>query len=140
MDRHIIVQSNESNDHFPTNTPYHFRIHLESPIFLQGHWLVALIEFHANSIKKKDVALYIYSNLCKETIVHGKELPLLRRIAHNSENQWSFLYKTSIYMPVKQRDIYEFEVYIKDAEGNLATFLKEPTVLTLHLKPYPFFM
>lgn len=103
---------------------------------------MALTEFNAMDDSKSRTktvdALYIYSDLCKESIVHGVEQPLLRRLDRNKAKRWDYMLDTPYYLPVKRKELREFEIYIKSEDGIFATELKEPLQLTLHLKQYPF--
>ncbi len=74
-ERFIYVQSNESDLYFSDNRAYKFKVHLKTPLQLHGFWKVALVEFHVTEKAKSPAgtALYIYSDLCKESIVHGEE-------------------------------------------------------------------
>lgn len=49
-------------------------------------------------------ALYIYSDLCKESIVHGVEQPLLRRLDRNKAKRWDYMLDTPYYLPVKRKE------------------------------------
>ena len=81
MDRYLYVQSDESNTFFNDNTTTRFRVQLKFPLYLPGLWKVALVEFHATekakSTQKADDGIYIYSDLCKDSILFGEERPLL---------------------------------------------------------------
>ena len=106
-------------------------------------WKVALTEFYASNQvrcrKKETGALYIFTDLCKESIVHGVEQPLLRRLNMNATDAWDYSMDSPYYLPVKKREAREFEIYIKSVDDNFASNLQDPLHLTLHLKQYPFF-
>ena len=70
--------------------------------------------------------------------MHGVEQPLLRRLDRNKAKRWDYMLDTPYYLPVKRKELREFEIYIKSEDGIFATELKEPLQLTLHLKQYPF--
>jgi arylamine N-acetyltransferase len=80
-DIYIYVQSDESNNYFSENQTSHFKVHLKVPIYLEGTWKVALVDFRAteNASTKTSDGLYIYSDVCGESIVQGDARPLLRR-------------------------------------------------------------
>jgi hypothetical protein len=85
------------------------------------------------SNKRKDV--YIYSNLCEDTIVGDKELPLIRRVylKRSSPNE-IFIYPYEVATRLGEvRDVH-IHVYIKDETGQEASFLREETNVTLKLK------
>ena len=84
MKRYLYIRSDESTTYFSDNKVYRFKVHLSSPLSLNGNWRVhmALTEFRAvedSKSKLKSVeVLYIYSDICKESIEHGVEQLLLR--------------------------------------------------------------
>lgn len=143
MDRYVYVSSDESDSYFPENEVYKFKVHLESPLFLTGFWKVGLVEFRAKQSKSKLIKtngpLYIFTDLCKESIVNGVQQPLLRRLEKNVKDGWSHLLDPVIYLPVKRKELLEFEVYIKNEDESLPSFLQSPLHLTLHFKRYPFY-
>lgn len=143
MDKYLYIKSDESNAYFSDNEVYRFRIHLNKPLTLHGSWKVALTEFYAFDDTKSKTnttsALYVYSDLCKECIVHGEEQPLLRRLDKNKKNSWDYTLDSTYYLPVKRKEVREFQIYIKRGDGTYASDLKSPLHLTLHLKPYPFY-
>ena len=142
MERYLYIRSDESNAYFSDNKVYRFKVHLSLPLSLNGNWRVALTEFRAvddSRSKMKPVDdLYIYSDICKESIVHGVEQPLLRQLTKNKPQMWDYLLETPYYLPVKKKELREFQIYIKAADGTFVSELKEPVHLTLHLKQYPF--
>lgn len=141
MDRYIYVQSDESDGYFSDNRTYKFKVHLNTPLTLHGFWKVALLEFQAREKVKTKAAesLYVYTDICKESIVHGEEKALLRRMEKNKKSEWDYIFDTPFYLPVKKKDLREFELYIKTADGTFPSYLTKPLNLTLHLKQYPFF-
>ena len=52
---------------------------------------MALVEFHAfekaNSTVKAGEGLYIYSGICKESIIYDEGRPLLRRLEKNGKRK-----------------------------------------------------
>jgi len=145
MDRYLYVSSDDSTEYFSDNQAYKFKVHLHHPLTLRGFWKVGLVEFHAEAqakvrpSQKKDQALYIFTDLCKGSILWGSEQPLLRRLESNSKSGWDFTFENAIYLPVTKKELVEFEVVIKTEDGTFPSFLKSPLHLTLHLKPYPFY-
>ena len=142
MDRYLYVQSEESNTYFDDNITTRFRVQLNFPLYLPGVWKVALVEFHATekakSTRKADEGLYIYTDICKESILYGEERPLLRRLEKSSRGKWDYILDPPFYVPVTRNELREFEVYIKGERDEEATHLQKPVHLTLHFKHYPF--
>lgn len=140
-ERYIYVKSDESDLYFSDNKAYRFSVHLPSPLVFKGSWSIALTEFHAVDNNKNDSldSLYVYTDLCKESIVHGEEQPLLRRVVKNNIHSWDFTFDSPYYLPVKRKEAQSFQIYIKREDGTFATDLASPLHLTLHLKQYPFY-
>ena len=75
---YIYIKRDESQSYFTDNQTYNFEIHLKLPLLLPGQWKVALVQFQVKekSKSKAEDAIYICSELCKESIAHGEERPL----------------------------------------------------------------
>lgn len=140
MSVYMILNSNKSLEYCPDNKPYHFKTYLKFPLTFNGTWKVALteakiidtissFEFH------KDV--YIYSTICEETIVDGEKRSLLRRLFKKDGN-YTNIFQTFSYVPVKENEINHFDIYLKDEGEHFTSFIKEPTSFTLHFRKYPF--
>ena len=136
----VYIRSNESNGLFPENNPWHFKIHLKSPLVLKKNWLVSLLEFHATASKSRTLystnqTLFIFSNICSESIADGEKKPLLRRISMTKTRKWDYIFDSPIYFSINVNELYEFEIYIKDLQGNDASFLQDPVLMTLQFEP-----
>lgn len=60
---------------------------------------------------------------------------LFRRVVQTISRKWGVIYEAPIYLSMNKKEIYEFEIYIKDVEDRSASFLQEPVLITLHFKP-----
>lgn len=110
MDRYVYIRSNESDNYFSDNKACRFKVHLKTPLSFHGFWKVGLVELHAYIDEQKtrpkrtvDQTLYLFTNLCKESIVNGEEQPLLRRLEKNSKDGFRYIFDTVLYLPVKRR-------------------------------------
>lgn len=139
MDRYIYIRSDDSNHLFTENTVDKFSVQLDYPLRLQGSWKVALKEFHASEESKSRIgtmnALYVYSDICGESIVKCAERPLLRRMKKNGKSRWDYIFDSPYYLPLRKRDLKQFRFYIQQEDGSPASLLKGPIHITLHLKP-----
>jgi len=134
----MIVNSDQCQSFFPSNKAYHFRTHLKAPLSLQGTWKVAFIYLTESSplpYKK----LYLYSDICEDSIVDGEYHPLLRRLINDHVGYWAEIYELPNYVPVKRSEITDIEFYIKDEAGNYASLLTNPVSITLHFRSFPFY-
>ena len=135
------MKSCESDDYFPDNRLYHFKVYLKLPFYLDGLWKVALVQFQATekSKWKASAELYIYSDLCGESIVKGQERPLLRRLEKNKKSEWDYNIDNPFSVPVRKKEQRDFEIYIKQVDDADASDLSQPVHITLHLKRYLFY-
>lgn len=140
MSIYAIVSSESSLQYFPQNKAYHFKCHLNTSLNLEGVWKVALLEANISSSKhlKALKPLYIYSNICGESIVDGDKQPILRKLMGNSPDNWDSVFNVGHYMPVKINSISDIDIYITTREGVLASFLDQPYSITLHFRAFPF--
>ena len=56
------------------------------------------------------------------------------------KNQWIYSFESAFYRPILKKEIYEMEFHIETVTGELASFLNQPLMLTLHFKKYPFYI
>lgn len=69
----VYIRSNESNlFFFPENKPWHFKVHLKTPL--------------------------IFPNICSESIVDGEKKSRLRRISMSKTRQWDIVFNSLIYL------------------------------------------
>lgn len=139
MSLYMIANSNYSDNYFPTNTESDFRVHLNNPLILNGPWKVALVECEMNSSLSNQESVFLYSNICDDSIVNGYKKPLLRRILNNGPGNWCNIFETPHYMTVKVQEITDIHFYITDAKDQIVSFIDQPLTLTLHFKAFPFF-
>lgn len=140
MSMYAIVSSDSSLQYFPQNKSYHFKVHLNTPLTLEGIWKVALMEASVSTSKPLKVSkpLCMYSNICGESIVNGEKEPLLRKLYSKSSTNWDVIFETGHYMPLKINNITDIDIYITTVEGVLASFLDQTSRITLHFKAFPF--
>ena len=144
MERYVYLQDSDSIQIFKDNMPYKFQVQINHPLTFEGYWKVALTEVCLQRnpkmrAKKTENTLFIYSDVCKESIVKGGEYGLLRRIDSNTKSGWQYIFDSPIYLPLKKTEFQELEVSIKTEDNEFASFLTSPVYLTLHFKRYPFY-
>lgn len=128
MDIRMVLKSTDSFAFYRNNKPYDFQVHLPRPLTLNGQWSVSLLETCLPS-SESETDVYIYSNLCEDTIVGDKE----RRVylKRSSENQ---IFKYPYEVSTRLGQVLDVLIYIKDADGQEASFLQKHTSVTLLLK------
>lgn len=139
MSIYVTMSSDKALEYFPNNKAYKFTSHLNSPLFLDGLWRVALVEAEISCSLSKEESIYLYSNLCGESIVDGEQKPLLRRLTAINQGNWSSIFEAPHYVPVRIHEIYDMDVYITTSQDELASFLNNTSTVTLHFKSFPFF-
>lgn len=80
----------------------------------------------------------MYTQTFVESIVDGDQEPLLRKLQVNSSNNWDVIFEAGHYIPLKINNIADIDIYITTKEGVLASFLDQPSSVTLHFKAFPF--
>ena len=134
--------------------------HLKEPLSLQGTWKVALTEIYiTESSPLPYKKLYLYSNICGDSIVAGEYHPLLRRLINDHVGYWRLIndhvgywrlindhvgywaeiYELPNYVPVKRSEITDIEFYIKDEAVNYTSLLTNPVSITLYFRSFPFY-
>lgn len=131
MDIRMLLKSSDSLDLYSDNKPYDFYVHLPRPLTLTGFWTVSLLEVCMFNNKRTD--LYIYTNLCEDTIVGDKELPLLRRV-YSKRSSPNEIFTYPYEVPTRLGQVHDVHIYIKDATGQEASFLRGDTSVILELK------
>lgn len=138
MSFYVLLGSEDSLNFFPQNNPYQFRSQLSSPLQLSGLWKVAIVETDISTSFSRTDSIYIHSNICDNSLVHGQSVPLLRRLMFTEPGNWSTILAEPHYIPVKNSDIYDIDIFITDGNDNLTSFLDQPSTVTLHFRAFPF--
>lgn len=139
MSIYVVLSSDKSSEYYPGNTPYSFKSHLNAPIVLEGTWKVALLEAEIRSTISKEDTIYLHSSICQDSIVEGEKKPLLRRLLCYEPGNWTSVLDSPQYIPVNIKELYNIDILITDRHDSLASFLNQPSILTLHFKSFPFF-
>ena len=107
---------------------------------LEGTWRVVLVEAVIVCTTSKTDAMYLYSDIHGDSIVEGEHRPLLRRLPSTSFGNWMTVAEITFYAPIKCNNIDEIDICITTDQDVLASFLDQPSTITLHLKSFPFFL
>lgn len=83
----MVLRSSDDEELFG-NTAHDFKVQLAKQTLLNGHWVVALTEINLCYTGSSKIIkyLYVYSNVCKDTIVGKSETSLLRRVHVNKDS------------------------------------------------------
>ena len=138
MSQRMVLKSTDSPLYHPSNQPDSFRVHLPKPLILNGVWTVSLLEFSLDPGQTKQRGLpeiFVCSDICEDTIVGEREMPLIRRVYLEKEN---IIYQCPYEVPIKLGQFQDVHVYIKDAKNAPASFLSGEVTVTLLLRRIPF--
>ena len=140
MSLRMVLSSTDSLEYFVDNKPHCFTVQLNKQIHLDGYWVVAMTECSTKSRKDSDkiTEMYVCCEICQETFVGGKEMPLLRRVYLGKQKESNTIYTLPYYIPMKTNQLHQIRIYITDRVGNLVSFLDGPVNITLHFKKFPY--
>ena len=131
MSYYIICQSDQNPQYYPDNAPCSFKTKLRQTLELNGQWEIALTEITLREEHAKDDTLYIYTNICGESVINGVNAPLLRRaVVPNNANT---IFTPYYYLPVIKSEINEIEFNLETERGRAASHLAKPVTVVLHL-------
>ncbi len=106
---------------------------MDPPLFLYGDWTCALFDIQYGAPVQDTLNLWIYSNLCKESVVGDAKKPLLRRVHRETG---TLVNKTLdlLYAPVRKRSYTTIRMYIRGDQDEVLSFAEELVSCTLHFK------
>ncbi len=121
------MRSSDNMQLFADNRPWTFKVNLDRPLQLAGVWSVALTEITITSMHTKkqhvDSMLYVFCNICSNTLVGVQQVPILRSIYLDDVSHHSFIFSSPYYMPIKVGMTQQIHIYLKDEHGNDAVFI-----------------
>ena len=103
-------------------------VHLPKLLYL--HCIFSLLEFNI-SVATTQPKLYVCRNLCQDSIVGNRELPLLRLV--NLKKAGNIIYNYPYQVPLRFGEFQDVRVYIRNASNQPVSFLKGLTTVTLLL-------
>ena len=120
---YIYLSSKVTTSH-PENTASDFTVQL--PRTLSGKKECGIVEVRLPASRKNP--LFVCADLCAESVVNNKTLPVLRRVA-----QKTFLPSFITYVPLRVQDFHTVRIYICKESGEPIN-LQGETKVTLHLR------
>ena len=127
---YVHLSSDDSKEYFTENNSSKFTVILPEQLHLTGSWEVALCAISYPKLRPKPNKILICSDICSESIIGEKRLPLLEVIT--GKLPASFYPRQ--YIPVRVQEVNQISVYIKDGSGALASFNRGTSMCTLHFK------
>ena len=116
--------------YFPGNNTSRFAVKLPEILHLNGQWEVALCEIGLPKAKPQPKKLLVCSEICNESIIGEKRLPLLRVVT----GKIPAFFRTLQYIPVRPQDIERITLYIASETGAPVSFAQGECSCTLHFK------
>ena len=132
-DFYLHLSSADSKEYFPENKSTHFTVKLPEVLHLEGEWRVSLCELFHPSVDKPQF-LWLLTDVCDDTIIDGKKLPLLR-IFQGKKRQAHVEFTQLHYKSVNKETIERITVYIRSDNGEAPSFSSETLRCTLHFQP-----
>lgn len=78
MSIYMVLNSDKHSNYYPQNKPYNFKAHLIRPMNLEGKWMVSLVDFKTDTSALFYEDVYMYCDMCGDSIIDGSMYPLLR--------------------------------------------------------------
>ena len=122
---YLYLSSEDSKDIYSRNTPQDFILQLPERIKFIGEWSVALAEAdYPNKFNGKTPDfLWFEVDLCEASIIGDRKASVLRRLASTQRrNQTPEAFYPMFYVPLRNYDFDQVQVYIKDPSGSTVSF------------------
>ena len=123
---YLYAKSSDSLSFHPLNNVNDFTIELPETMYLEGKWVIALTELYIQN--EVTHPLYIYCDLCEQSILNGYLQPILKVIYPDCV-QFSNLH----YVAVKNISFKRLRIYIKGGVSGREDVLAGESYLSLHL-------
>ena len=137
---YLHINSEQSREYYPDNTPSHFHVVLDDYINFAEYRLGALLDFTCSTNKFKGEGggglkeIYIDTNFTEEQLVGGRWQNLLRYCTVKRDKFQVDRFELPYYVPFKPIRSNTLEIIIRDVDGQVASFLEEVTKCTFHFK------
>jgi hypothetical protein len=137
---YVSLFSNGCKTYYPHNNARDFIIKLPNTLYLDdAGWVCGLCEIQFTPNQQTPKTMFVLLDICQESIVNNKTLPLLRTVHFSySDTQplqiKSLIYDRVFYLPLKQQRVDQIHVYIKGVNNDVPSFADEPLMCTLHFK------
>ena len=115
-----------------TTRPESFHSELPEALLLAGAWEVALCQLQVPKVKSKTSSLFLFSDICDNSIVGTRRLPLLRRTPLPRRGEVEIYHFQ--YVPVRLQQLRRIQVHINTTIDDPASFDIGPASCTLHFK------
>ena len=138
MSHRLVLKSMDSPLFHTSNQPDSLRVHLPQLLDLKGVRPSLCWNFRSTQARQNNKELWKYlffSDICKDTTVGEREMPLLRRVYFDKQN---IIYQNPYEVQIILGQFQDVHVYIKDAKNASASFLSGEVTVTLLLRRIPF--
>lgn len=135
---YCIIHSEKSRDLFPDNTAAHFRVALPRILNFSRDYECALMDFSYTAKfpdKRPLREAFICLNIAAEQLTGtDRRCSLLRYTTLKKGKFYMETFPVPYYIPVKPIRTNILEVYIKDEDGTISSFIQGKTTCTLHFR------
>ena len=128
MSQYCVFRSTDSREYFPENQSYSFKVLMTTSLNKRGNSKIALVEVCSDT-DLNEHELYLYCNICSESILGGSKNALLRWIP--SGHGRSIEFQTLIYVPIIIRDVKVIQFEIRDKYNKPALFLTDQITVSV---------
>ena len=115
---YIYASREDSQDRHPENKYGDFIVELPETLYLEGPWEIGLLEATYNQNVHKEITspmgtdILMFCDLCRESFVRGKRLPILRKL------EKSRTFEAPIFKRVKSGATQRIRLYMTDYDLN----------------------
>ena len=139
----LYLNSSNSLDFYPSNSPGRFYCKLPQSLDLKGFWECSLLQiqfvnsYFAETVPPKN--FYVCTDMCKESVLFERKIPVIRRISNVSGSELlnqtiEVDIKNLIYIPIICEYTDVICIYIVDDSGDPVVFSEGPVHVTLHFR------
>ena len=113
---YLYLESKDSQNFHPTNTPDEFIVTLPKRYILSGCWECALLKMTMHfSDDVSPSRLYVCCDIVEDTYVRNNTLPILRAQDVTAEQLYvQTTYANPIYLKVSKQDIRNIRIFIRN--------------------------
>ena len=130
-EQHILfLSSTDSLNYFPHNHACDFQVELSDSLHLRGNWTCALAQISFNEKIIED--LVILCDMCDESYIRDRRMPVLRVIPSQGPKQ--FIFESPFRLRVSRDELKRFRVYIRTLNFEIPSFVSGSVKCTLHLR------
>lgn len=130
-DIYLVISSDDSLATHPNNNAFSFIVDLPRSINLEGNWSCALQNFTFEANNGHVQNLFIYCDVCRESLVNEKYLPLLKMVTSTGDQS------PLVFIPVSQTSFNNIMVNIRLENRQVPSFTSRKSTCAFLLRKLP---